>query len=348
MFGGKKFLGVDVGTSAVKLVELSQKRGRVKVENYGRIETKAFYEQPFRTFKRGTFLLSVEDISRAISAIKREAGIKTEKVNFSIPDFSTFFTSIELPPMSKEELPEAVEFEARQHVPLPMSELTLDWSLIEGKFNQTRLKLLVVAIPDRVVDQYKEVAQRSNLSARALEAEVFSMKRALPDSTNDKLVIMIDIGAQTTTVSVVEEGTLKTSHNFDISGNDFTQNLTKSLQVEYEQAEFFKKKYGLKPEGETVREILLNRLNLIIAEVKKISRRYQEGEGEEIEQVILSGGSSLMPGLEPYFKQELNSEINIIRPFSNLYYPSILEERLKQMGPSFAVAVGLALRGVQK
>jgi len=348
MFGAKKFLGIDVGTAAVKLVEFSERRGRVKVENYGQIKTKAFYEKPFRTFKRGTFLLSTEDISKAITAITREAGINTKQVNFSIPDFSTFFTTFELPPMGKEELPEAIRFEARQHVPLPLSELTLDWSVVRGKFNQTRLKMLVVAIPDRVVDQYKEVAIESDLELRSLEAEAFSMARSLPENDEEKIVALVDMGAQTTTINIIDKGTLQVSHSFDVSGNDFTQNAAKSLRIDYDQAEYFKKKYGVKPSGKAIRKVITPRLNLIAMEVKKIARRYREGEGKKVEKIILGGGSAMMPGLESYFSEQLEPEVDIIHPFAGLYYPSILEDRLERMGPSFSVAVGLALRGVKE
>lgn len=345
---GSTFLGIDVGTSAVKLIELSESRGRIKVENYGQVKTKAFYEQPFRTFEKGTFLLSVDDISKAITAIVREAGVKTKQVNFSIPDFSTFFTSFELPPMDKKEVPEAVRFEARQHVPLPLSELTLDWSVIGGQFNQTRLEMLVVAIPDRVVEQYKEVATEADLQLSSLEAEVFSVTRSLSEQSQGKTIAMLDLGAQTTTINIVKEGVLQLSHSFDVSGNDLTQNVSKSLQLEYKEAEYFKRKYGIKPEGKAVRKVLLPRLDLIIMEIQKIVRRYQQGEGSAVQEVLLGGGTALMPGLKSYFAEQLNQEVSIIRPFADLYYPSVLENRLEKLGPSFAVAVGLAKRGVQQ
>ncbi|MEF8846914.1 MAG: type IV pilus assembly protein PilM [Candidatus Paceibacterota bacterium] len=339
------FLGIDVGTSAVKLVELSENRGRIKVENYGQVRTKAFYKEPM-SFEKGSFVLSVEDISKAIAAIVREAGVKAKRANFSIPDFSTFFTSFELPPMSKDELPEAIRFEARQHVPLPMSELTLDWSVVEGQYNQTRLKLLVVAIPERVVQQYKEIASESNLKLSSLEAEAYSVARSLSGASQKKMVALLDVGAQTTTINIVDHGTLKLSHSFDVSGNDFTQNIAKSLQLDYEEAEYFKQKYGIREEGKAIRKVLLPRLDLITMELKKIMRRYQEDKEGSTSKVLLAGGTARMPGLKEYLSQELNQEVDVISPFADLYYPSILENRLEKLGPSFAVAVGLGIRGL--
>lgn len=343
----KRFLGIDVGTSAIKLVELSKWRERIKLENYGEIESKAFFEKPFRTFKRGTFLLSTEDIAKAIRGIKKEADVKAKEANFSIPDFSTFFTSLELPPMSEEELPQAVRFEARQHVPLPLSELTLDWSLIEGRFERTRLKVLLVAIPNQIVDQYKEVGSRSGLELRTLEAEVFSMARSLKEDAKKRVVVMVDIGAQTTTISVVDNGILKMSHSFDVSGNEFTYNIAKSLKIDKEEAELLKKKYGLKKEGRVVERILKPRVNLIAMEIKKIARRFYQSESKEVEKIVLGGGTALLPGLKEYLGEECGKKVEITDPFSGIFYPSVLEKKLVRMGPSFAISIGLAIKGLQ-
>lgn len=101
----KNFLGIDVGTSSIKMVALSSWAGRIRLENYGEISAAALYQKPFRTFEKSTLLLSSEEISKAIKAIMEEAKIKARECVFSIPDFSTFFTNFELPPMSADELP---------------------------------------------------------------------------------------------------------------------------------------------------------------------------------------------------------------------------------------------------
>jgi len=180
-----------------------------------------------------------------------------------------------------------------------------------------------------------------------LEAEVFSMTRSLPANDKETTMVMLDIGAQTTTINIIDQGVLKLSHSFDISGNDFTQNISKSLQVEYKEAEYFKRKYGIKKKGKAIRKVLLPRIDLITMEIQKIARRYREKEGQDIQKVLLGGGTALMPGLKSYLAEELTQKVEVIKPFSDLYYPSILENRLEKLGPSFAVAVGLGRRGLQ-
>src|SRR3989338_5765056 len=120
-FGPKRCLGVDIGTSVIKIVELSQRGKRSKLDNYGEMESLFLYEKPFRTFEKSTLTISNSDVVKAITAIISEAKMKAVKAYFSIPDFSTFFTTFRLPSMTREELPKAVEYQARQHIPLPLS-----------------------------------------------------------------------------------------------------------------------------------------------------------------------------------------------------------------------------------
>jgi len=346
----KKFLGIDIGTSFIKMVEISRFGNRRKLENYGSLPASVLYDKKFRTFEKSTLLLSSKDIARAITAIMEEAQIKTRQAIFSIPDFSTFFTNFELPPMSREELQQAVTYEARQHVPLPLGEVTLDWQVIEGRTTderKTNLKILLVAVPNEVINQYREIASLANLELFALEAEVFSLLRGLVGEGEKGTLGIIDIGAQSTTCNLVEKKVLKMSHSFDMGGNEFSKIISKGLNLEYPQAEEFKKKYGISGEKEEVKQILLPLIDMILLEVQKIFDNFYRQGGKEVEKVILAGGIALLPGLKEYFAQTLKKETEIANPFSNLFYPPILEDTLKKMGPSYSIAVGTALRGLE-
>jgi type IV pilus assembly protein PilM len=348
----KKCLGIDIGTASIKIVELSRLGGwreRIKLENYGEVSLFTLFEKPFRTFERGSLLLSAQEISRAIKAILEEAKISTSRAVFSIPDFSTFFTTFELPPLTKKELPEAVKFEARRYIPLPLNEVTLDWSLIEGEVDEQKkekLQILLLAVPNEVINQYREIAQLSQLQLLSLEAEVFSLVRSLIKK-DKKIHVLIDIGAQSTTISIIDRGILKRTHSFDVSGNELTRVLANALQIDYKEAEDFKKIYGLVSPEKAIAEILYPLIDLILREIEKISQEFYQSEGKNIDQVILAGKASLLPGLRDYFFSQLKKEVIIANPFSDIFYPPILEGTLKEMGPAYAVAVGAALRGLE-
>ncbi|PIP23794.1 MAG: hypothetical protein COX90_01985 [Candidatus Nealsonbacteria bacterium CG_4_10_14_0_2_um_filter_38_17] len=346
----KNSLGVDIGTSSVKIAELSKSGSRIKLEGYGELKAPAFYEGAFRTFEKSTLLLSSSDVAKAIMAIIDEAKMRSKAATFSIPDFSSFFTTFELPQMSESELPQAVRFEARQHIPLPLGEVILDWQIIKGKLKDAkseRLRILLVAVPNEVIYQYQEIATLSGLKFRYLEAEAFGLVRSLVHQDDSKLRIIIDVGAQSTTISVVDSRILQTSYSLDISGNELTRVLAKGLNIDFKEAEKLKENEGLKSSEKKVAETLSPLVDLIIVETEKIAQNCKESEGRNVEEIILAGGSANMPGLKDQFFFRLKRNIVIADPISPLFYPPVLEKTIKRMGPSFAVAVGMAERGLE-
>ncbi|PIR72995.1 MAG: hypothetical protein COV26_00860 [Candidatus Nealsonbacteria bacterium CG10_big_fil_rev_8_21_14_0_10_36_23] len=357
-FSSKNSLGIDIGTFSIKIVELLKKGERKVLENYGEVLTRQIGDRPFRTGfipESSTFLLSTREISQGIQAIFNEAKFRFRSATFSIPDFSSFFTTIELPPMTKEELPEAINFEARQHIPLPLSEVVLDWSVISEEARESRdspLKVILVAVPKEVINQYQEISRVCNIKLLALEAEVFGLARTLIKG-DKKIIILVDIGAQSTTVSIVEDKILKRSYSFDIAGNNLTQALSQSLNVNFWEAEELKKKYGITQKSNNaihqkpISQILLPRINLILTEIEKISQNFYQEENKEVDSIVLAGGTALLPGLKEYFASQLKKEVIIGDPFSNIFYPQILTPVLKETGPSYAITVGMALRGLE-
>ena len=342
----KKFLGLDIGSSALRMVELSKERNKYKLENYGEIKTSSIKKNPFRVFQKNSVSLSNKQIAEGIKAICREAGIETKKISFSIPDFCSFFTSFELPEMSKDEIPQALRYEVRPYIPLPLEEVTLDWEIIEGQISKTPIKVLVVAIPNDVVSQYQQIARLSDLELQTLESEVFALARSLGKNKNGKKEILglVDIGARSTTCSIVEKETLKTSYSFNIAGNELTEVVANSLNISYNEAERMKKEQGLNKE---IRKILIPLLDSILEEIKKAFRAFYLSEGKEVEEVFLAGSQVLMPGLLDYFSETLKRPVKKADPFSGILCPPALTENLKKMGPSFAVAVGLAMKGLE-
>jgi len=342
----KAFLGVDIGVSSIKLVELSRWGGRVELKNYGHISVSPLYQRPVKTFTEETFLLSTVEVSEVIKAILKETRIKTKESVLTIPDFSTFFTTFELPPMSEDEIPDAVNFEANQHIPVPVSDVVLDWHLIEGKTGKkgTRLKILLVAVPKDLVDRYQKIAKGCGVNLKFLEAEAFSLARALIRNRKEPFCLL-DIGAQSTTINIADNGILKLSHSFDISGNDFSHSLMKSLDIDPKKADFMKREQGL--ENRETRDILFPLINLIIIEIEKILKDFSKSEGKEIQKIIICGGSALLPGLDKYLHSHFKKEVKIANPFSDIFYPPLLEKKLEKIGPAFTVAVGAALKGLR-
>ena len=352
-------VGIDIGTSSIKLIELSRLGGRVKLENYGEVSLENIYETPLRTPDKGSFIPSSSEIGEILLSLLQEAKIQTKKAVFTIPDFSTFFTHFELPPMTKKELPQAIQFVAPRHIPLPLSEVTLDWQILSGKIGEKKgganLKILLVAVPNEVILQYREIARSANLEAEFLEAETFGLLMSLRQT--DKMIIaLVDVGARSTSCSVVEGGALKNSHSVDIAGNEMTAAIVRSLGIEYEEAEKLKRKYGVgamlskiaEPEAEKVAKALLPSVDAILAEIRRIFHTFSLEEKKEIEKIVLAGGSSLLPGMKEYFADSLQKKVELISPFTRIFYPPVLERIVKsEISPRYAIALGAALRGLE-
>ena len=348
MFFPKKMVGVDVGTAGIKIVEISRWGQGKTLENYGEIKSVSLYKESLGNAERGGYSLSNYFISRAIRAVLEEAKIKTKAVIFSIPDFSTFCTSFELPPMAAGELKDAVYYNASQYIPLPITETTLDWKIIEGTpgDKQSAIKVFLVAIPNQVVQDYQEIAHLAGLELYAVEAEALGLARSLVREDRN-CVCLIDIGVQSTTINIINKKSLKQSYSFNFAGNQLTYSISSALGLGHSEAEELKNKEGLNSSKEEISKTLYLLIDPLIIEVKKVLSDFYLQEGKEVDAVYLTGGTSNLPGLREYFEEVLKKKVEIPNCFSELLYPPILGQTLEKMAPSFSVATGVALGGLE-
>jgi len=348
MFFPKRMVGIDVGTASIKAVEISRWGQGKALENYGEIKSASLYKEPFRNVEKGSYLLSNYFVSRAIRAVLDEARIKTKAVIFSIPDFSTFCTSFELPPMSANELKGAVYYNASQYIPLPVTETTLDWQLIDGTpgNKQSGLKIFLVAIPNQVVQDYQKVAQMAGVELYAVEAEALGLVRSLVRE-NKNCICVVDIGVQSTTINIVDKKSLKKSYSFNFAGSQLTYSIASALGLGHSEAEIIKNTEGLVSAKEEISKTLYLLIDPLVIEVRKVLADFYLQEGRDVDVVYLTGGTSGLPGLREYFSEVLKKKVEIPNCFSELLYPPILGKTLETMAPSYSVATGVALGGLE-
>ncbi|MDD5433429.1 MAG: type IV pilus assembly protein PilM [Candidatus Pacebacteria bacterium] len=346
----KNYLGVDIGASSIKAVEISVSGKKKKLENY--IEFKLpIGNESLKTFHGNNMALLSAEVSEILQALLKRAKIKTKKVILSLPDFSTFFTSFVLPPMTEAEVPKAVEFEARHYIPLPLAEVTFDWQVIgkEETVAGMKRKILLVAVPNVVLQNYQRMANMAQLEITGMEAEVFSFVRSSSLGGNFEFlpVCMVDFGWESTTVSIVEKKKMAASFSFDISSIALTEDLAKALKVSLEEAEKIKSAFGLDPKKPEVAKALLDKINLLTLEIDKICSDFFQTTSRRVENIVLSGGAANLFGLREYIGARIKKTVFVADPFANINFPLVLNKRLKQIGPSFAVALGAALMPIQ-
>jgi type IV pilus assembly protein PilM len=351
----KSFLGIDIGTSAIKGIELTNLGRKTTLTNYFLLPTFIFYQKEVEESKKSIIFLPSEELAEAIKVAIQIAKIKTKNCVFSLPDFLTFFTIINLPPMNREEIDSAVKIEARRYIPVPIKEVTLDWQIIESNSPEKGWNILLVAIPNELIYKYQKIALLANLKIVGLEAEVFSLIRSLiKGEDKEKIILILDIGTKSTSCSIVEKGVLKTYHSLNISSLSLSEKLSFELEIDLNLAEKLKKTWGIDPENipfegkekEIYLSIFSLALNPLLNEVDEILKNFYLKEGKEVDKIILAGGSGKIPGVVNFLEKHFKKKVELGEPFSEISFPPQLEGILQKIGPELSIAIGAALRNL--
>ena len=354
----KSVLGVDIGPSSIKMVQLKKKKGRAILETYGELSLGPYAETEVG---RATNL-SADKLSQALIDLLRESNATTNKAGLSIPMGSSLVSFIKLPNVDEKQLSQMVPLEARKYIPVPISEVSLDYLVIpknesiaseyqngEQKVEDNTIDVLLVVIHNDAMQKNRDISRLSKLDTSFSEIEIFgSMRSVLEPGTAPQMII--DFGSNSTKIYIVERGILRTSHMVARGSQDITLAISKSLSISVEEAEKIKRERGLitKPDAAVdTNEVTSLTLDFIFAEVGRIVLNYQKKNQKNISKIFLTGGGSLLKGLREKAESSFSIPVVLADPFGKVEYPAFLESVLKEAGPSFAVAIGLALRRLQ-
>ena len=362
MFGGASgdsAVGLDVGTSSVKVVEIKKKRGKAVLETYGMISL-----GPYAEIDAGKVTnLPVDKITEAVKEVIKQSGVISTSAAISLPMQSSLVFSIELPPQIKEnEIAAIVPTEARKYIPVPITEVSIDWFLIPQKQTsfeeannpdlpsrpEQKTEVLVVAVQNDAISKYKALAGQANIKADFFETEIFSSVRSNLEHELS-LVLLVDFGASRTKLSLVEFGIIKSFHTIPRGGADITESISKSLSIPFNKAEDKKKEFGLfgDPAEKSLADIIKVHVDYIFSETNNILLGYEKKHNKTVSKIILTGGGSMLKGLSEVALNNFKAEVEIGRPFSKVGAPEFLGKVLEAIGPEFGVALGLALRKLQ-
>jgi type IV pilus assembly protein PilM len=247
-------LGVDIGTSNIKIAQISHQASPV-LETYGMVNS------PYQ-FSGKQDSEAVKKTSDILKKLIDKAGVTTNACVISFPNSSVFTSVLELPQMNEVEMKSAVEFEAKKYVPLALSDIDLSWTVLSvDPLSGKTVKILLTAVPKQITQNYLAILENLGLKAQAGEIEALALIRSLIGGDNINCVI-IDIGAKSTSLNIVENGFLRLSRNLNIGGDTITQKIAESLRLSFPRAEQFKKDFGVS--GSTFTFIFLNTLPLVV------------------------------------------------------------------------------------
>ncbi len=344
--GAKSVLGVDVGTSSIKVVQLRREKGRVILETYGAIAL-----GPYAGVEIGRATsLPAEKIAAALKDVIREANVTTTDAGISIPYSSSLISLIKLPATVEKQLAQVVPIEARKYIPVPINEVLLDWFVISGGAKGgggNTIEVLLVAIHNDTISKFRNIAAEASLNVSFFEIEVFSAVRASLDHGLAPMGV-VDFGAATTKVYIVERGLMHESHIINRGGQDLTLATSRALSIPVAQAEEKKRRLGLSGEAGNVATSIGLSLTPLLSEISRTITSYEQRTNQAVDVLVLTGGGAGLKGLKEFAADKLPAEIRLADPFGKTQSPAFLEAILKEAGPEFSVAVGLALRRLQE
>ena len=351
-----KVLGIDIGTSSIKVVQLKKQGGKAVLETYGEI---ALGPYAGTDLGRST-VLSADKLSEAIKDLLKESNTTTINSGLSISIGASFIFFIKLPTIEQNHFAEMVPIEARKYIPVPISEVTLDWWAIPKdqdtvsefqngqKVEDDKMtEILLIVINNDALNRNLEIQKLVGLQTKFSEVEIFSAMRAGIEPGIAPQVIM-DFGASSTKVFIVERGILKASHVINRGAQDITLSISKSMNISFEEAEKIKMKEGIdSTEKNSISEISSITVDYILSETGRFIMNYYKKSNKKISKVVLMGGGALLKGLKEKAQITLEVPIEIANPFSKVQYPAFLDDVLKVAGPEFTVAIGIAIRKLQ-
>jgi len=354
------YVGIDFGSGGIKLVELIKEHGKPRLVTYGLAEVE-------RNIARDE---SAEGRARTVTLLRdliKQTKMTAKQVVASIPDFSVFTEIVRLPVMPDNDMRQAVLWEAKKIIPVPLEEVNIDWQVIgEEETKNVEAKpqdaaapaaaekiisrrVLLTAAPKKVVSRYVEILKEVGLEVASLETESFALIRSLV-GYDPSTVLLVDIGAVVTHLAIVEKDIPVLTRSIDVGGKTISQAIANVLGVDVKRAEQFKRLHGIPltavDNASGVPKAITSAIQTILQETQYLIQTYaRQGEGK-IEKVILTGGSSLLPGLPGYLERQLNKRVFIGDPFARVVYPLDIQPILQELGSRLSVSVGLAMWGM--
>lgn len=368
---GDSILGIDIGSSSIKIIQLRKKAGQAILETYGELAL-----GPYSGLEIGRAThLPADKLSEALNDVLRESNTTTKKCGIAIPLPSSMVSLIEMPAVPPSQLATMIPLEARKYIPVPITEITLDWWVIPqddskvgavdanqsfgpgGTVAETssmmqiasKVDVLVVAIHNEAINKYQEIVRKTALDSSFFEIEIFSTMRSVLAEEN-ATVMIFDLGAASTKLYIVDRGIIRVSHTINRGSQDITLAMSRSLNVPIAEAENIKRNFGLeyKHQSVDVTQVMSATLNFIFSEANRVLLNFERRYNKPISNVILTGGGINLKGFYKMAEAGFQAPIVVADPFSKLQAPAFLEPVLKGAGPEFAVAIGIALRKLQE
>ena len=355
-------VGLDIGSSSVKLVQLVPKG-----KDHWALVGYAIQDLSEEAVEEIDPDLRPAVVGEAIKKAFKAAKISGRDVVTAVSGDAVIVRYIKLPFMKKEELKNVISYEAEQHIPLPIDQVVLDYHILGeiDEDNQKKLEVLLVAAKDEMVDEHLKLLRAARLKPVVIDVDSFAMENAYLTNYGQpkgETVALVNIGAKTTTINVVEDGISHLTRDFSVAGNQFTKQIQTEMNLGFSQAEELKRQQGQvaienddilitrMPDKDdrsiAISEAVTPVLNKMLSEFRRSFDFYENSiKKRPISRVVLSGGGARLKNIEKFFADKLGVPTEIADPFKRIDVPKNIDaETLSALAPALMVGVGLALR----
>ncbi|MFN7960805.1 MAG: type IV pilus assembly protein PilM [Thermoanaerobaculia bacterium] len=344
----KGLVGLDIGSSAIKLVELKERKaGEYHLQRLGSepLSPEAIVDG------------SIMDSSLVVDTIHRltqSSGVKSGSFATSLSGHSVIIKKIQLPAMAPEELAESIQWEAEQYIPFDINDVRLDYVVLsEGEPGRDNMEVLLVAVKRDKVNDYVSVISQAGKSPVLVDVDAFAVQNAYEvnyDVDPLRSVALVNMGAAVTNINILARGATVFWRDLSFGGNQFTEALQREFNLSFEQAETLKKGDSVDRYSPQDAQSILDAVSAEMAEeIRKTFDFFSATSSEgAVEEIVLSGGCALTPNLQQVLADRFKVPTELMNPLRRIRYKEsdFASEWLQSIAPTLAVAVGLAIRKV--
>ncbi len=338
-FGKKSSIGLDIGSSYLKVVQLKDTKGGYELELFDIVPL------PPELIVDGSIIDSLRLVD-SLKELMRKAKLKTKDAVISIAGHSSVIIKrVTLPEMSEEELSESIKFEAEQYIPFDIDEVNLDFQILGPKEEPGNMDVILVAVKKDIINEYISVVKEAGFNPLIVDVNSFALENIYEinyEIEPDKNVAIVNIGASTINMNVLNSGVSVFTRDSAVGSNLHTEALQREFNLTYDAAERLKQ--GDPVENVSAEDALAVLENVSEEIIGEVSRSF-EYFPEDISEVILSGGCTFVRDFTRLLAEKVGIEVKVIQPFKNIRVPKQFDiTYLEEIGPIAAVAAGLALR----
>lgn len=339
----KPAIGLDIGATTIKLVSLEKKGDGFALKAASMVPTPPkgmLSESP----------LDEEEMAGAVQKSIISSGSDSKFVNVALPENQVYTKVLEMPVLSDRELKSAIFWEAEQYIPVPLPNITLTWNVLQRPTKATptdKMQVLMVGAPTLLVNKYQKIISMAGFTINVMETEILSTVRALITDQSPPTIV-VNIGGVSTSIAIVRGNVLVLTYTMAVGGIALSRAISADLGFSPQQAEDYKKSYGVSDQvlGGKIGQATSPILNSIVIEIKKSVAYYsQKYKDQPISQIILSGGTANLPGIDSYFAQNSGIETVIANPWKILSTQPPKE--VLDTASDFVISVGLAMRSYE-